>query len=198
MAARNQGAGVADVLAADQNGNPVYDFKGRLSFSWPSDGSGRPIAAKSKSGVQFPFGYGLNYNGQPAKMASLSEDAGVDAPNEAFTGEIVAQGAAQAPFSMFLGDSSNWKTPAEDFSSASLGKVLTSKGIDYRAQEDARQLTWQGNGRGLLSLQTQRQTDLPLSAEIGIKPILALPTRRITLGTGVLGCRVRGQLRRQT
>lgn len=155
-----QGAGIADVLAADQNGNPVYNFEGRLSFSWPSDGSGQPIAAESESGVQFPFGYGLNYQSQAAEMALLSEDAGVDAPNGAFTGKIVTQGAAQAPFSMFLGDSSNWKTPAEDFLSASLGKVLTSKGIDYRAQEDARQLTWQGNGRGLLSLQTQRQTDL--------------------------------------
>ena len=93
-----QGAGVADVLAADQNGNPVYDFTGRLSFSWPSDGSGRPIAAKSKSGVQFPFGYGLNYKGQPAKMASLSEDAGVDAPNGAFTGEIMARGRCASSF----------------------------------------------------------------------------------------------------
>ena len=155
-----QGAGVADVLAADQNGNAAYDFEGRLSFSWPSDGSGRPIAAESKSGVQFPLGYGLNYQSQTAKMASLSEDAGVDAPNGAFTGEIVARGAAQAPFSMFLGDSSNWKTPAGAFLSTSLGKVLKSKGVDYQAQEDARQLSWQGNGRGLLSIQTQRQTDL--------------------------------------
>ena len=155
-----QGAGVADVLAADQNGNPVYDFEGRLSFSWPSDGSGRPIAAESKSGVQFPLGFGLNYQSQTAKMASLSEDAGVDAPNGAFNGEIVTQGAAQAPFSMFLGDSSNWKTPAGAFLSTSLGKVLKSKGVDYQAQEDARQLSWQGNGRGLLSIQTQRHTDL--------------------------------------
>ena len=156
----SQGAGVADVLAADQNGNPVYDFEGRLSFSWPSDGSGRPIAAESKSGVQFPLGFGLNYQSQTAKMASLSEDAGVDAPNGAFNGEIVTQGAAQAPFSMFLGDSSNWKTPAGAFLSTSLGKVLKSKGVDYQAQEDARQLSWQGNGRGLLSIQTQRHTDL--------------------------------------
>ena len=93
-------------------------------------------------------------------MASLSEDAGVDAPNGAFNGEIVTQGAAQAPFSMFLGDSSNWKTPAGAFLSTSLGKVLKSKGVDYQAQEDARQLSWQGNGRGLLSIQTQRHTDL--------------------------------------
>ena len=155
-----QGAGVADVLAADQNGNPVHDFEGRLSFSWPSDGSGQPITAESKSGVEFPFGYGLNYQSQPAKMASLSEEAGVEAPNGAFNGEIVTQGAAQAPFSMFLGDSSNWKTPAGAFLSTSLGKVLKSKGVDYQAQEDARQLSWQGNGRGLLSIQTQRHTDL--------------------------------------
>ena len=39
----SQGAGVADVLAADQNGNPVYDFEGRLSFH------GRQTAAAGQS-----------------------------------------------------------------------------------------------------------------------------------------------------
>ena len=48
-----QGAGVADVLAADQNGNPVYDFKGRLSFSWPSDGAAGQLLLKASLACNF-------------------------------------------------------------------------------------------------------------------------------------------------
>ena len=76
----------------------------------------------STSGVQFLFGYGLTYQSDVAPMAKLSENSGVTAPNGAFDGIIVARGAVQAPFSLFLGDSSNWKTPAKSFLTASLGE----------------------------------------------------------------------------
>ena len=154
-----QGGGIADVLAADANGQAVYDVTGKLSFSWPSDGRGEPIDKSSTGGVQFPFGFGLGY-GDAVKTASLSEDAGISAPNGNFDGVLMARGETQAPFGFFMGDSSNWKTPSKPFLSASLGKVLTSRGIDYLAQEDARQISWRGDGRGLISLQTQRQIDL--------------------------------------
>ena len=161
-----QGGGIADVLAGDKNGAPVHDFSGKLSFSWPADGRGEPIDARSTSGVQFPFGYGLTYQSDIAPMAKLSENAGVAAPNGAFDGIIMARGAVQAPFSLFLGDSSNWKTPAKSFLTASLGGTLSSRGIDYRAQEDARQLSWRGDGRGLLSVQTQRSADFTALGKI--------------------------------
>ena len=154
-----QGGGIADVLAADKNGAPVHDFTGRLSFSWPADGRGAPINADSESGVQFPLGHGLNYQSAPRQLAALSEDAGIAAPNGAFDGVILARGAAQAPLDFFMGDSSNWKTPAKSFLTASLGETLRSRGVDYRAQEDARQLSWRGTGRALASVQTQRQID---------------------------------------
>jgi beta-glucosidase len=166
-----QGGGIADVLAADKNGIPQHDFTGRLSFSWPSDGRGAPIDARSKSGVQFPFGYGLDYqtasaSPMAAPVAVLSEAAGVAAPNGAFDGVMMARGAVQAPFSLFLGDSSNWKTPAKSFLATSLGGTLSSRGIDHRAQEDARQLSWRGNGRGLLSVQSQRAADFTALGKI--------------------------------
>ena len=161
-----QGAGIADVLAADETGKPVHDFTGKLSFSWPSDGRGTPIDAASNSGVQFPFGFGLNYENENNVMASLSEEPGVAAPNGAFDGIIISRGQAKAPFSLFLGDSSNWKTPASTFLTASLGGTLNSRGVDFRAQEDARQLTWRGDGRGLLSIQTQRSADFTALGKI--------------------------------
>ena len=161
-----QGAGIADVLAADETGKPVHDFTGKLSFSWPSDGRGAPIDVASNSGVQFPFGFGLNYENENNVMASLSEEPGVAAPNGAFDGIIMSRGQAKAPFSLFLGDSSNLKTPASTFLTASLGGTLNSRGVDFRAQEDARQLTWRGDGRGLLSIQTQRSADFAALGKI--------------------------------
>ena len=168
-----QAGGIADVLAADSTGTAVHDFTGKLSFSWPSDGRGVPIDADSKSGVQFPRGFGLDYQSAPLQLAALSEDAGIAAPSGAFDGVIMARGAVQAPFDFFLGDSSNWKTPAKSFLTASLGETVSSRGVDYRAQEDARQLSWRGNGRALASVQTQRQVDFtPLGAPANLNMTL--------------------------
>ncbi|MEP6343129.1 MAG: glycoside hydrolase family 3 protein [Maricaulaceae bacterium] len=50
----SEGAGVSDVLMAGSNGQPQYDFKGRLSFAWPAMGDA----------TQFNHGYGLTYTGR--------------------------------------------------------------------------------------------------------------------------------------
>lgn len=154
-----EGGGVADVLAAKPNGEQAYDFTGKLSFSWPSDGRGAPIDANSKTGVQFPFGHGLTYGTAPVQLAALSEDAGIEMPTDQFDGVLMARGAAKAPFGFFLGDSSNWRTPAEAFLAESLGQSVGSRGVDYKAQEDARQLSWRGTGRAVASIQGQRHVD---------------------------------------
>ncbi len=58
----SEGAGVADVLIARANGEPHFDFRGRLPFSWP----GSPDQAELNQGDEpyepaFPFGFGLRY-----------------------------------------------------------------------------------------------------------------------------------------
>jgi beta-glucosidase len=56
-----EGGGVADVLFRSPAGAVRYDFRGRLSFSWPR--SPRPPAVDGRGGDAplFPFGYGLSY-----------------------------------------------------------------------------------------------------------------------------------------
>jgi beta-glucosidase len=56
-----EGGGVADVLFRSPAGTVRYDFRGRLSFSWPH--SPRPPAVDHGPGEPplFPFGYGLSY-----------------------------------------------------------------------------------------------------------------------------------------
>lgn len=70
-----EGAGVADVLLRDAQGNITHDFRGTLSFSWPAevcdaamnldDADYRPL---------FPYGFGLTYQDPPSKWQPLSED----------------------------------------------------------------------------------------------------------------------------
>jgi len=57
-----EGGGVADVLFRSIEGGVRYDFRGRLSFSWP--GSPRPPAVGRRRGEAplFPYGYGLSYH----------------------------------------------------------------------------------------------------------------------------------------
>ena len=53
----SEGAGVADVLLAQNNKKPAYDFSGRLPFPWPADGG----TAKTPASVRFKRGFGLSY-----------------------------------------------------------------------------------------------------------------------------------------
>jgi beta-glucosidase len=56
-----EGGGIADVLFRSPGGAVRYDFRGRLSFSWPR--SPRPPAVGERQGEAplFPYGYGLSY-----------------------------------------------------------------------------------------------------------------------------------------
>lgn len=53
----SEGAGIADVLIADQQNKARYDFKGRLPFSWPKTGATAPAIAEP----QYKPGFGLTY-----------------------------------------------------------------------------------------------------------------------------------------
>jgi beta-glucosidase len=67
-----EGGGVADVLFRSAEGGVRYDFRGRLSFSWPA--SPRPPAVGRRPGERalFPYGYGLSY-GDDGDLPRLPE-----------------------------------------------------------------------------------------------------------------------------
>ena len=155
-----EGGGIADVLIAGAGGKARHDFSGRLSFSWPADGKGNPINAASDEGILFPYGYGLSY-ADKGDFNTLSENPGVTSGGK-FDGTIVGRGDAAKPFSFFLGDSSNLNTPAPALASASLGGAIKTRGVDYKAQEDAREITWTGTGKASASIKTHRPVDLSI------------------------------------
>jgi beta-glucosidase len=183
-----EGGGVADVLVADSSGRPRHDFSGRLAFSWPADGTGRPINAANDPGVLFPYGYGLSYS-EPSPWVALGEDSGVPAPM--FDGRILERGNAVAGFRLFLGDSSNANVPVTAQTGASVGGVVRTRGVDYRAQEDARELIWSGAGRGIARIVSDRGFDMAslhdaraLALEIELRVDIAADDFFVALGCG--------------
>ncbi|MFT5774414.1 glycoside hydrolase family 3 N-terminal domain-containing protein [Hyphomonas sp.] len=152
-----EAGGISDVLIGGETGEPRYDFSGKLSFSWPDNGVGEPINAATETGVLFPFGFGLGYS-DTAEWVPLSEDPGL--ARDEFTGQIFMRGEAVAPFNLFLGDSSNPNTPVDALVGQSIGGAVSTRGLDYKAQEDARVFTWSGNKAGTAKLQAGRSIDL--------------------------------------
>lgn len=167
----SEGAGVADVLVGNEAGDPRYPFTGRLSFSWPNDGTARPINSANDEGVLFAYGFGLNYDAPEMSDVILSEDPGVSDTSKDFRGVILERGQAAAAFQPYLGDSSNASLPVMSNAVESLGGGIRLSGIDYKAQEDARLLEWSGSGKAAFSLRAQRAIDL---TELGAPEDLAL------------------------
>ena len=153
-----EGAGVADVLVGDASGNARFDFIGRLSFTWPMKGDGAPLNGPNAEGALFPLGYGLSY-AQPRELAQLPEDSGVNLASS-FDGNIFVRGDSASGLDIYLGDSSNANVPANPLVSRSLGGLIATRGVDYKAQEDAREISWTGDGTAAFSVRTGRQLDL--------------------------------------
>ena len=154
-----EGGGIADVLIGSVDGEARYDFTGKLSFTWPMLGDGKPINGENAKGALFPFGYGLSYSGDTKLAGKLSEDPGIDLAS-AFNGSVMARGDATQGFESFLGDSSHARTPMSALVGESLSGAIRSRGIDYKAQEDAREVIWDGSAWGQYSVQANRPIDL--------------------------------------
>lgn len=70
----SEGDGIADVLIGDSSGKPRYDFKGKLTFSWPNQPTQFQLNYKdTQYKPLFKYGYGLNYQGH-SQIDQLSED----------------------------------------------------------------------------------------------------------------------------
>ena len=59
----SEGAGLADVIVGNAQGEPRFDFSGKLPAAWPR-------TADIEDGALYPFGYGLTY-ASPATASSI-------------------------------------------------------------------------------------------------------------------------------
>ncbi|HVN46596.1 MAG TPA: glycoside hydrolase family 3 protein [Steroidobacteraceae bacterium] len=56
-----EGGALADVLFRSADGKTRYDFRGRLSFSWPRSPRPPGVTGRPSEPPLFPYGYGLTY-----------------------------------------------------------------------------------------------------------------------------------------
>lgn len=163
----SEGGGVADVLIGDRAGKPRFDFKGRLSYSWPKRADQEPLNVGDKGyDPLFAYGYGLSY-AKPGKVARLSEEAGV-ASTVVNVDRYFIAGRAPAP----------WTLDATG--------AVSAKPIDAGAQENGRQAVWGGEGAGVLSVQGRpvdlsRQTTGDMAVMIRYR-VDASPEKPVSLG----------------
>lgn len=138
----SQGAGVADVLVARSNGKPARDFTGKLSFAWPAD------ARAPVTEPLWPLGYGLSY-ARNVSVPQLSEDPKVDIASALNVDTFFGAGRALSPWTLSVEDAGGKRTVGTAPVS-SAGGAVTARSVDVRAQEDAKSLSWTGNGNAVI------------------------------------------------
>lgn len=137
-----EGAGVADMLFRKPDGSIAYDWRGRLSFSWPKLPN-QFVLNRRDPGYDplFPIGYGLTY-AQPAHVGKLDETR----PKGMETGPATrfwSKGRLPDGWSF-------WAGGAKLAGAVGKGGALAVTGVDHRAQEDSRRLVWSGTAEARL------------------------------------------------
>ncbi len=190
----SEGEGVADVLLRTRDEAIQYDFRGKLAYSWPRTAVQTSLnLGQPDYHPQFPYGYGLTYadNGD---LAPLPEAAGV-ALDSARAGVYLMRGKPASGFTLQLQGAGGEATVVAATPAASADGSLRITAIDYRAQEDARELTWSGDSATAalmsaapLNLDRQTNGDMLLVSTLRIDALSPLGSS-IGVGCGS-GCRV--------
>jgi beta-glucosidase len=157
----SEGGGIADVIFKAANGSVPYDFHGKLSFSWPRTPQQTGVPVRADDPPLFPYGYGLRYH-DDGDLKTLPEDAGTTAPAAIDTHVFFAAGRPGAGWAWFA------------------GAGVAMSGTDKSAQEDARQVSWQGpsaavglSGSTPIDLQREANGQLSLAFDYRINAPVA-------------------------
>ena len=126
----SEGGGIADLLFQTDKS---YDFKGKLSFAWPSS-----ALVSEENEALFNLGYGLTYKSND-QIALLSENSGLKNSGVVSTGVYFTKGAPVSPWDIWLVSGDLTKQIASF--PTSVGGLIVSK-TDHLAQEDALRINW--------------------------------------------------------
>lgn len=179
-----EGGGIADVLFKAGDGSVPYDFKGKLSFSWPKLAS-QVVINRGDAGYDplFPVGFGLTYADR-VRLPELSVDtAGVDLGES--TKNYFAEDLVN-PWQLWVGNAGGSPFRVYGPGPVSSG-ALRIEGAP--AGERGRLVTWSGNGGGEVSIRSDAAVDLTresngnLALAMNLR-ILEPPTRPVTLAMG--------------
>ncbi|GMG87953.1 exo 1,3/1,4-beta-D-glucan glucohydrolase [Biformimicrobium ophioploci] len=156
----SEGAGIADVLFTDADGQVQHDFTGTLPFSWP-EYVHQSVLNPYHEGYEplFALGYGLAAGEESLVSNSLTED-----------GETYAAGALEdawlmvsrprAPWGLVIQDSGEPVAVTGNRASSGEDENIVVASIDMESQEDARQFEFKGLRPGKVRLGAEKPQDL--------------------------------------
>jgi len=161
----SEGDGVADLILSDVEGNPRFDYQGKLSFSWPKDISQAKLnAGDATYSPLFPYGYGLTYANNkalPAGLVSNDLDESTQLPANAELEEYwVFVSREMSAWTFNLQDEGAESVVVSSNRQVSSGdENLLFEAVDRVAQQDARRIVWKGNRPATLSITTPYAQD---------------------------------------
>ena len=191
----SEGEGIADVLLRGRDGKVAHDFHGKLAYAWPRNALQVPAAIARGDHPQFPYGFGLTYAAGGA-TAPLPEDPGL-VLSSAQAGVYFTRGKPAQDFAVRLTGANGAAATMAAAPAATADGSLRVSALDYKAQEDARSLSWNGKGQGAASvalvapapLDVDRETngDVLLVTTLKVDTVSPADTSSIGIGCGT-GC----------
>ncbi|MEC8925253.1 MAG: exo 1,3/1,4-beta-D-glucan glucohydrolase [Pseudomonadota bacterium] len=174
----SEGAGVADVLVTDAEGQTRFPISGQLPFSWPKTPTqGRLNGDEANYDPLFKLGYGLSFDDNVTLDTLNTDFATGDQPLEM----AIFERSPQAPWRLMIGNSA--KRIEVTSSIQSLNGVKTET-FDDQVQEDARRFMFEGEGANYFSFVSPFPRDLrAYSVEDGVLSVTvkASPDKPLTL-----------------
>ena len=156
----SEGNGVSDVLLAQADGQIAFDFKGRLSYSWPASPTQTEInIGDSDYSPLLPYGYGLRYDENHNKtQKQLADNLDVELINTQGNHNLVFFKRSTMP-SLKASVITQNQTSEMTSNVLKLGSIMV-RTIDKDIQEDARQLTFSGNPHDTFSIHSENKINL--------------------------------------
>ncbi|WP_226667610.1 glycoside hydrolase family 3 protein [Microbulbifer aggregans] len=156
----SEGAGIADVILTDAEGNKQYDFTGRLSFSWPDQVHQSVINRDdAEYAPLFSYGYGLTFEDHSNIASNLNED-GESYANGKLEDAWLMVSRPRAPWKLVIAEEQEAPIVVSGNQASTADGNITVASIDMLSQEDARKITWKGLRAGSVALQTQKPQNL--------------------------------------
>ena len=151
-----EGAGVADVIIPNTKNKARFDFKGKLSFSWPATPEQTPLnIGQDNYAPLFAYGYGLTYADKNLLGDNLSESA--QTAKKLVETLTIFKSRSVEPWQLNLTDDVNNSKPITA-SVLSLG-ALNYRAVDRFVQEDSIQLEWSGKAVASVGFVAKERVD---------------------------------------
>lgn len=174
----SEGAGVADVLFRQADGQIAHDFTGKLSFSWPRTPKQATLDRRDTPyDPLFPIGYGLSVK-DAGTLATLPVETGEG--DEETSTDVFFSGRSRTGWQLAVTENDG---PRRSQSEAMLVKVIA---VDKAMQEDAREAHFPGEvaGRVMLTgepIDIARQSNADLALSFAVL-VAEAPTAEVKLG----------------